>query len=280
MEVFREVYPEAFYSRFLEHSLRPDGRQLQELRALHVSADTMQATLGSAMVKVGKTSVVCGVTGQIGPRADAAANLVSVHVELTPLSSPDIRPGPPVPQAGILKHKLTTLLCSAGLEVVPADQLRIVDAGRDASAGAASVAPLYWHLQLDVYCVDDDGCVYDACLLACVSALKHTRLPVLQWDAASGRFVTVAAQPQQPSGARLTLRNAPYAVSFAVLDKWVVADPCHEEEALASSLLHVVWGSDGMLRSIDKPGGAAIEHSHLVRCIALARTRMQTFAAQ
>jgi exosome complex RNA-binding protein Rrp42 (RNase PH superfamily) len=161
MHAFREIYPSTFYAKFLEHSLRPDGRQLDELRPCTVSVGTIQSALGSATVKIGKTAVVCGVTGQLGYRADPKISLVQVLVELSPLSSPDIRPGSNA-HAGVLTRKMQSLLCTVGVEVVPVAQL-VVDRGEKV---------LYWHLQVDAYCVEDDGCVFDACLLACVSALK------------------------------------------------------------------------------------------------------------
>lgn len=106
-EVFRELYPAAYYARFLENALRPDGRDLAERRPCSVAPGTLRSALGSATVKLGRTTVVCGVTGQVGPRETPTTPLLALHVELTALSSPDIRPGPPTPHAAALKVPLT-----------------------------------------------------------------------------------------------------------------------------------------------------------------------------
>lgn len=168
-----------------------------------------------------------------------------------------------------------------GLEVLPDEQLRTGHEGD------------MWHLQVDVYCVEDDGCVLDACCLAAVRcvrvgvvvvgvlvwlmfslarALQDTRLPELRWDEAAGRLVV----PPPPCASQaLSLRSPPYALSFALLDRWVVADPCHEEEDLAGSVVHVVWDSAGQLRAVDKPGGVAMTPEQVALCVEAARSRVQ-----
>jgi exosome complex RNA-binding protein Rrp42 (RNase PH superfamily) len=65
MEIFREIYPTAFHTKYLEHSLRPDGRGLEEARPVSVSTAVLHSTLGSSFVKLGRTTVMVGVKGEM-----------------------------------------------------------------------------------------------------------------------------------------------------------------------------------------------------------------------
>lgn len=56
MEAFREIYPRAFHSRFLEQGVRPDGRTLRQLRPSSRSASCLRNAMGSALVKLGRTT--------------------------------------------------------------------------------------------------------------------------------------------------------------------------------------------------------------------------------
>ncbi len=64
-ELFREIYPIAFHTKYLQQSLRPDGRQIEETRPVSVSTGVLQSVLGSSFVKLGRTTVMVGVKGEL-----------------------------------------------------------------------------------------------------------------------------------------------------------------------------------------------------------------------
>ena len=85
---FRTLQPEEFYRQHIEAGVRPDGRQLGERRSMAVSAGNIStvasssyqiiSTLlginatqiqadGSAIVRQGGTTVVCGVRAELAP---------------------------------------------------------------------------------------------------------------------------------------------------------------------------------------------------------------------
>ncbi len=73
MELFREIYPTAFHAKFLEHDLRADGRGQSEMRPLAVVGSNLASTLGSSFVKLGRTTVMVGIKGELvseGRRSD------------------------------------------------------------------------------------------------------------------------------------------------------------------------------------------------------------------
>ncbi len=178
---------------------------------------------------------------------------VEVHVELSSICNGE-RPGLPSAFALFLKDALSHALCGKGREAVAPAQLT-VDGARDAA----------WVLSVDVYCVDDDGSVLDAMLAAAVVALETATLPALVWNKQTGRF-----EQGEGSGARLVLANRPWARSFALIDRWLVSDPSHEEEAVAGAQVAVVCDADGRLAAVEKRGGAALTRAQLAQCVETA----------
>ena len=70
MEAFREIYPQTFLTRHLEHGVRPDGRMLGEMRATQLAVNNLgsDSTVGSSFVKQGGTTIVAGVKAELVSR--------------------------------------------------------------------------------------------------------------------------------------------------------------------------------------------------------------------
>ena len=77
VEAFRKIYPSEFFERFIEASVRPDGRNLLGVRQTLVSVGSISSADGSAFVKLStgvapnspacaSTSVLAGVTAEVG----------------------------------------------------------------------------------------------------------------------------------------------------------------------------------------------------------------------
>lgn len=59
--LFRSLHPIKYYRDYLAHNIRPDGRELDKFRPIVLNAGNIRTADGSAVVKVGRTTVVCGV---------------------------------------------------------------------------------------------------------------------------------------------------------------------------------------------------------------------------
>lgn len=57
----RVIHPVKYYRDYLNYDLRPDGRDLTKFRPVVINVDSIGTTDGSAIVKVGNTTVVCGI---------------------------------------------------------------------------------------------------------------------------------------------------------------------------------------------------------------------------
>lgn len=86
-------------------------------------------------------------------------------------------------------------------------------------------------LYCDIYCVDYDGNLVDAGLLALAAALCNTKIPDVAPAAGGGggQLVLTGAPPRQLGSARL-----PLPLSFTVLEGKLLADPALDEERLGA----------------------------------------------
>lgn len=165
-------------------------------------AGSVSTAPSSALVRLGKTSLVCGVTLEIAPpelsrpnegfigtlprlfvilRAfpDTPFPLVVPNVDLSPLCSPLFRPGPPADEAQVLSSRLRDVLLAC-VCCVPSSFLSHTDIS---SARRSNIIPLsslviepgkaVWVVYLDVVCLNYDGGILDAAVLAAVGALKN-----------------------------------------------------------------------------------------------------------
>lgn len=60
-KISRSLHPTKYYRDYLAHDIRPDGRYLTSFRPVVVNAGSISTSDGSAIAKVGKTSVICGI---------------------------------------------------------------------------------------------------------------------------------------------------------------------------------------------------------------------------
>ena len=133
--------------------------------SLH-SIGSVTTAEGSALVKLGQTLVLCGIKAEITTPAfdQPDQGLVIPNVDLMPICSPSIRPGPPSDEAQVLTARLDELLSQQQQRVLDRTQLCIVP-GR-------WVMALYVH----VACLNADGNIWDAVVLATISALCSGKL--------------------------------------------------------------------------------------------------------
>jgi exosome complex component RRP43 len=64
-QIFQRLHPKAYLERFLADKFRPDGREASEWRDLFVHLGSISTADGSALVRLGETTIVCGVKAEI-----------------------------------------------------------------------------------------------------------------------------------------------------------------------------------------------------------------------
>ncbi|GAA5984434.1 hypothetical protein JCM11641_000136 [Rhodosporidiobolus odoratus] len=276
--LFKRLHPKPYLERFVGEGLRPDGRptgaQAKEndaWRDVSVNIGSVSTAPSSALVRLGKTSLVCGITLEIAPPELSRPNegFIVPNVDLSPLCSPLFRPGPPADEAQVLSSRLRDVLLASN--IIPPSSLAI-------EPGKA-----VWAVYLDIVCLNYDGGILDAAVLASVAALKKLVLPQATFDVDENRAICERVSETSP-GQRIPFGGEPYSVSFGIFNGHVLPDPTLFESQLCTSEVTVVLSAptDSPSASFSRAplvtiyqAGAPLEHGRetLKECIKLARRR-------
>lgn len=57
----RAIHPIKYYRNYTEHNIRPDGRVFEAFRPIRINVKSIGTADGSAIVKLGNTTVICGI---------------------------------------------------------------------------------------------------------------------------------------------------------------------------------------------------------------------------
>lgn len=204
IKLLRAIHPLKFYRDFLEHNIRPDGRDLMKYRPVVINIDSIGTADGSSIVKIGNTTVVCGIKAELAPpkAAEPENGFVITNIELTPLCSSKFRPGPPAEEAQIYSQCLYDVVMNSG--IIDFKDLCIAK------------EKLVWNLYCDLACIDHNGCVLDAAIIALVAALKSVRLPTINYNPE-----TESIQVDEKTLIPLNIKSTPIGSSFMLFDELV-----------------------------------------------------------
>ncbi|XP_071512732.1 exosome complex component RRP43-like isoform X2 [Panulirus ornatus] len=229
-----------------------------DARSITIRVGTVTTAEGSSTVRVGHTTVMCGIKAEIATPALRNPNqgFIVPNVELYPCCSPMFKAGPPGEKAIATSQFLKNVIISA--DVVSLTDLCIV------------TNKVAWCLYCDVVCLNYDGNLYDAALIALMAALQNVRLPKVLYDSENGR-TSVASERTLP----VTLKTRPVASTFTVYsDSIQLMDPTAEDEAQGSGEVTVVLLENGSLCTTHKPGGQLIVPETLDKFVTCAKERV------
>jgi len=193
---------------------------------------------GSALVRLGDTTVVCGIKAEVAePDLDLPGEGFLVpNFDLPAICSPKFKPGPPTEEAQVLSNRLNEALVASG--VVPLSSL----------------------------CIHPGKSV----LMAMVAALKNTRLPQATFDEESGRTMC-SRKIKTP----LQITRTPISMSFGIFNSThILADPTSLEEPLLDTTFSVITDEHGDMISVTQLGlGSSDAGDTLTHCITEAKKR-------
>lgn len=267
---------------------RSNGRSPNESRSPRVNSSSLSHAHGSALVRVGDTTVICGVRGETiltsnipSYRASNSEtelkdyDLLVPNIELATGCSPQFLPGgPPTTLAQTLSTRLFSLLHNSKLidpeelrisYTRPAEEAAAVDEDEmdeddaaDAAAAAAgeTVVAAYWVLYIDIFFISFDGNPFEAAWAATLAALRHTKLPKAWYD--PDREMVICTRKESNS---LAITNIPVAFTAAIFTSkeadrastdgkfWLLVDPDTLEGTLCDeSVTIVVDCTDGDMK--------------------------------
>ncbi|KUJ23364.1 ribosomal protein S5 domain 2-like protein [Mollisia scopiformis] len=260
-------------------STRANGRTPNQFRTPHINNGSLTHAEGSAVVRVGDTTVVCGIRGELllasnvpNYRSDKATtapsarpgyneakelDLLVPNIELATGCNPSYMPGqPPSVLAQSLSTRIYSLLHTS--RMVESEDLRIWYQPPDLSEGdkmddddeeSEEMEPeikAWWTLYIDILFISLDGNPFDAAWAAVVSALRDVKLPKATWDP---EREVIVCEDEVEKARKLTLKGCPVAVTALVFRKdqlkgregksWILIDPDTFEEGLCDETVTV-----------------------------------------
>ena len=83
-QVFRSLQLNQYHDLFLKQSKRSDGRSFTAFRDTDIKSNVIDTADGSCIVKLGNTTVICGIKGTIEEKSTLAgdAGLVEITISL------------------------------------------------------------------------------------------------------------------------------------------------------------------------------------------------------
>lgn len=256
---FKTAQPIEYYKQFIKENIRPDGRRLGEFRKVFLNIGSINTADGSALVRLGETMVVCGIKAELAdPSVEEEEQGYFVpNVELPPLCSSEILPGPPTASAQVLSQQVLECVKNSG--VIDLKEL--------------CLAPkkLCWVIYADIVCVSHDGNLFDAIMVSLLAALRNTKLPLVTIDEESEEVIASNTDTFE-----LKLHDNPVSTTISLFDARVLlVDPTREEEDLSRGTITVVCGDNEQLVSIYKPGGIPVSDDTIRACVHYAVNRRQ-----
>ncbi|KAK9875851.1 hypothetical protein WA026_009638 [Henosepilachna vigintioctopunctata] len=257
-EQFRILHPIKYYRDHINNHIRPDGRELNKFRPVLVNIGSINTSDGSALAKVGDTTVICGIKAELcSPKVESPdQGFLIPNVELPPLCSSKFKPGPPSEEAQVVTQLLADIVKNS--KCFDLKQLCICH------------EKLVWCLFADLICISYDGSLMDACVIALMGALKSVQLPLVDYDPAIDNKLVNEEQKNF-----VNIQGIPICTTFSMFDKNILYDPTQEEENLSSCTFNVVLMED-KLCSVHKPGGTPISEQNLMECIEVSKQRTNT----
>jgi len=227
--------------QFIEEHLRKgeriDGRAFDEYRPIEIDANVVPAKAeGSALVRMGDTSVVAGVKVLTGePYSDAPDEGVTmVTAEMSPIASPLFELGPPKEDA---------------IELA-----RVVDRGVresemvDAKALCIQEGKKVYMVFADVYPLEYDGNLIDASSIAVNAALMSTRYPEIKIE--DGKEVETGKILKLP------IKNIAIEHTVSKIGSNLVIDPTLREEFVQDCRLTMAVDQKENFTALQKGGGS------------------------
>ena len=235
---------------------RIDGRGNMDGRQIQIIPNVIKKAEGSAMVKWGETVVLAGVKTQLGSPFPDTPNtgVITVNVELSPISSPINESGPPGPQAIELARVVDRGIRES--KVIPMEDPKIcVIPGKKV-----------WIIFVDVYIIDDGGNLFDASALAAMAALANTRLKQVVINEDLEEVTLLDETEPLPRNGTVT------SLTFAKISDTILYDPNLVEDRVKEVRFSVAITDKNIVCSMQKGESGVFFESEIEMMIEQAQT--------
>ncbi len=226
-----------FIQDLIRKGERIDGRAFDEYRKIEIEANVVPAKAeGSALVRIGDTSVVAGVKVLVGePYPDSPDKGVTmVTAEMSPIASPLFELGPPKENAIELARVVDRGVRESGT----------VDAKKLCIESGKSVYMVF----ADVYPMEYDGNLIDASSIAVNAALLTTKYHEMKME--DGKAVATGKILKLP------IKNMAIEHTVSKIGDKLIIDPTLREEFVQDCRLTMAVDQKNNFTALQKGGGS------------------------
>ncbi|KAI9345355.1 ribosomal protein S5 domain 2-type protein, partial [Obelidium mucronatum] len=267
---FKKLHPQEFHRRFLGKGVRPDGREgLMSWRTPSIHRGSITTCNGSALVRMGGTTVICGVKAEVAiPDTNhPTTGFLVPNVDFPPIAGSQFKPTAP----GEFTQSISEMI------------YRIVKGNNVLNLESLCIEPgkAVWTLHVDIVFLNYEGNPLDSALLALTSALADTKLPRVIYSEVEGTVRAIESFKER--SVSLELKRIPFAATFGIFEgpenveagkagsKAAMADPTEEEESVLLSTITIVV--DGKSEDLMGTFGGQVPLPLLDICISQAKKR-------
>jgi exosome complex component RRP42 len=227
---------------------RQDNRKMDEYRKVEVIPNYIPNALGSALVKMGGTQLLVGVSMSVGePYPDSPdEGVLMTGCELVPLASPEFESGPPRPEAVEIAR-----VVDRGIR-----ESKCIDFGKLCIKKGEAV----WMVMVDIHVLDYDGNLFDTSELAATAALLNTKIP---------KYDKGVIDRSKTTG-KLPVNKKPIECTFVKIGDTIMLDPSLEEEKSMDARLTFATTEKDELCAIQKGGAGSFTEEEVFKCFETA----------
>lgn len=220
------VDPRGCYEKYIDQDIRPCGRALHCIRPFVIKKHVFNNNnnCGSSYIELGNTKVSCGIKILVGTPSlhKPTWGDTDIDVNMWPISSPKYDHKSKSDIALVLESQLQSLIMDT--KMIDLSKLCIEE-------GKAA-----FRLRISLVLLSDAGNLFDALVLALVSALNDVKLPNTIIDENSGD-VTISEEYTIP----LPLLKIPMAVTIGIFNNKIITDLDENEEFLMHGFITIVF---------------------------------------
>src|SRR5665648_110935 len=234
----------------IEKGKRLDERGLLDTRKIKIEQGVIEKAEGSARVLLGKTEVLVGVKVETGTPFPDTPNdgVMTVNAELVPIASPHFEPGPPDENSIELAR-----VVDRGIR-----ESHAVDTEKLCIERGKKVFVVF----VDVYVLNHDGNLIDACALAAMAALINTKMP--NYEIKDGELKIKQGYTPLP------LKSHPVTVTLGKINNHLIIDPWLEEESVMDSRITFASNEAGNICAIQKGGSGYFTPQQILEASKIA----------
>ncbi|MFH1432433.1 MAG: exosome complex protein Rrp42 [archaeon] len=231
----------------LSKGKRLDSRKLDEYRKIKITTGISTKAEGSAMVTIGETMVVAGIKMTTAePYPDTPdEGVMTTSAEYLPMGAPEFESGPPREAEIVLGRVVDRAIRES----------KCIDFRKLCIKPKEKV----WMVFVDIFVMNHDGNLFDACGIAAIAALKDAKIPAIVDDKVD----------HEKLGARLPIKGTPISINVKSYNgKYIFDTNANEEDAITSQIT-VGTNSDGTISSLQKGGSDGFTKAQVMDILKL-----------